>query len=189
MCRVVFIHHTNTCDYCSCVLTAFLALNGITEAFVYGVARSGNDVGKIGIAHAVVGGVFAFIVPSLVKTYGVVGLVFANCIAMLMRSMYSLHFARGYFAQAGKNSCAGGIFIRILPNSIVTMAFGVSFLITRLSRRAHDVQIADGRSWAIAGAQHICAGFLCVAMIAALSFWLEQDVRGTIKNLTKQKRL
>lgn len=55
MCRVVFIHHTNTCDYCSCVLTAFLALNGITEAFVYGVARSGNDVGKIGIAHAVVG--------------------------------------------------------------------------------------------------------------------------------------
>jgi len=35
-----------------CIYTAFLALNGTTEAFVYGVAKSGREVGKLGVAHA-----------------------------------------------------------------------------------------------------------------------------------------
>lgn len=35
-----------------CIYTAFLALNGTTEAFVYGVASHGTDVGKLGISHA-----------------------------------------------------------------------------------------------------------------------------------------
>lgn len=35
-----------------CIYTALLALNGTTEAFVYGVAKSGSDVGSLGLAHA-----------------------------------------------------------------------------------------------------------------------------------------
>jgi hypothetical protein len=173
----------------SCVLTAFLALNGITEAFVYGIARSGRDVGKIGVAHAVVGGMFAVIAPSLVKSHGAVGLVAANCISMTIRSLYSLHCARGYFKKVGRGDRRANIFVRILPNGVVTIAFGVSFYLTRLSARAYEVQIADGRSWAVAGSLHIGVGVFSVVMTASIICWLEKDIRGAIVTLVKQMRV
>ncbi len=171
---------------CSCVMTAFLALNGITEAFVYGIARSGRDVGKIGVAHAVVGGVFAFIAPSLVKSHGALGLVAANCISMMMRSMYSLNFARGYFVQAVGHGGRTSILFRILPNGIVLIAFGASFVLTRLSAQACDAQIANGKNWVLAGAQHIGVGVFSVVVTAVLTCWLEREIRGAIMTLVKQ---
>lgn len=171
---------------CSCVLTAFLALNGITEAFVYGIARSGSEVGKIGVAHAIVGLVFAFITPSLVKSHGAIGLVTANCISMLMRSIYSLNFARGYFAPAGGHGGRTSVLFRILPNGIVVIAFAASFVLTRLSAQAFDVQIANGNNWVLAGAQHIGVGVLSVVVTAVLTCWSERDIRGAIMTLVKQ---
>ena len=173
----------------SCVYTAFLALNGITEAFVYGVARSGNDVGKIGIAHAVVGGLFALIAPGFVRNHGSVGLVAANCVSMALRSMYSLQYARSYFAKEGKTRGVMGILSRILPHGVVIMAFGVSFVISRASSKSiYDAQLATGRSWIFAGAQHIGVGVMCVIMTFALSLWLERDVREAILKSIKRKR-
>ena len=86
-----------------CVYTAFLSLNGITEAFVYAVARSGRDIGRLSIVHALVGGVFALLAPGLVTNHAAVGLVYANCISMALRSLYSLYVAWGYFADGQRN--------------------------------------------------------------------------------------
>lgn len=174
---------------CSCVYTAFLALNGITEAFVYGVARSGNDVGKIGIAHAVIGGLFALIAPGFVTKHGSVGLIGANCVSMALRSAYSLQYARSYFARAGKTRSIAGILSRIFPHFVVTMAFGASFVICRVSsKHIYDAQLATGRSWIFAGAQHITVGVMCVITIVGLSLWLERDIREAIQKSVKQKR-
>lgn len=174
---------------CSCVYTAFLALNGTTEAFVYGVARSGNDVGKLGIAHAVVGCVFALIAPGLVRKHGAVGLVAANCISMGLRSMYSLYYARGYFAKMGsRRSSVVGILCRILPHAMVLGVFGASFVITRASNNMlYYGQIAAGGNWITAGAQHIGVGALCVVVTVALSLWLERDIRYALLKLVKRK--
>ena len=173
----------------SCIYTAFLALNGITEAFVYGVARSGNDVGKIGIVHAVVGGIFALVAPKLVRTQGAVGLVAVNCIAMGMRSIYSLYYARSYFAKARMINSIMGTLVRIMPHAMVLGAFGASFLITRSSRNyIYDAQIAAGGSWIVAGLKHICVGVLCVIATAALSLWMERDIRSALFRLIKRKR-
>lgn len=171
------------------MLTAFLALNGITEAFVYGIARSGRDVGKLGVAHAVVGGVFASIAPSLVKSHGAIGLVAANCISMMIRSMYSIHFALAYFAMAGRHGSRACILFRILPNGIVSIAFGTSFFLTRLSAHTCEAQIANGKSWVVAGAHHIGVGVLSIAVTAILIYRLDQDTRGAIMTLAKQKRV
>ena len=160
----------------SCVYTAFLALNGTTEAFVYGVARSGRDVGKLGVAHAVVGGAFALVAPGLVRRHGAVGLVAANCASMGLRSAYSLHYARGYFAMraAGKGSnSTNGVLFRILPRATVLAAFGASFVITRASNNCiYDAPIAAGASWIIPGIKHVGVGVMCVTGTVALTLWL-----------------
>ena len=173
-----------------CVYTAFLALNGLTEAFVYGVARSGNDVGKIGIAHAVVGGLFALIAPGLVRTHGAVGLVAANCISMALRAMYSLHYARGYFANAwNRRISIMSLVSCMLPNFMAMAAFGISFAITRTSRiYIYDAQITEGKSWMVAGSQHILVGVSCVILTAMISLWVEKDIRNSIVKLLKLKR-
>ncbi len=169
--------------------TAFLALNGITEAFVYGVARSGNDVGKIGISHAVVGGLFAIIAPGLVTKHGSVGLIAANCVSMALRSAYSLQYARSYFAKAGEKRSMADILSRICPHVVVTAAFGASFVICGVSsKRIYDARIATGGSWIFAGAHHIIVGVMCVITIVGLSFWLEKDIRKAIEKSIKRKR-
>ena len=173
----------------SCVYTAFLALNGTTEAFVYGIARSGNDVGKIGIAHAVIGGIFALVAPTLVKREGAVGLVAANCIAMALRSLYSLHYAHGYFRKAGCKISIMNMVSRIMPHIMVVIMFLVSFIITRISRiHLYDAKVAAGGSWITHGAQHILVGVLCVAVSGAFSLWLEKDIRSAILRMAKRKK-
>ena len=126
----------------SCVYTAFLALNGIAEAFAYGVARSGKDVGRVGIAHAAVGAAFASIAPGLVRTHGAAGPVAANCVASGLRAAHSMRLARGYLARqrhlaGGRRgaSPAGGVpSRRMLPPAAALTEFGASFALTRLSR-------------------------------------------------------
>jgi len=171
-----------------CVYTAFLALNGVTEAFVYGVARSGSDVGKIGVVHAAVGVAFALIAPGLVKTWGVQGLVATNSIAMGMRSIYSIHYAKKYFSKAKETNITKGFWFCALPPVVVIGAFGASFLITKASKEyLYDAQIAAGNSWVVAGAQHIGVGILCVFVIAALSLWMETEIRLALSRFLKSK--
>ena len=80
-------------------------------------------------------------------------------------------------------------FAYLLPNGVVTIAFGVSFYLTKLSARAYEVQIANGRSWAVVGSLHIGVGVFSVVMTASIICWLEKDVRGAIVILVKQKRV
>ena len=83
-----------------CIYTALLALNGTTEAFVYGVASTYRDVGMLSTVHAMVTVIaFGFVAPMLIGRYGTVGLVGANCLAMALRSIYSISFAAAYFCS------------------------------------------------------------------------------------------
>jgi oligosaccharide translocation protein RFT1 len=180
-----------------CVYTAFLALNGVTEAFVYGVARSGKDVTTMGVVHAIVGVMFALFAPTLVIKYGALGLIVANCISMVMRCLYSLHYIRSYFATHNapgqttttRSSSVMSIMSRMFPHIAVMMAFVASFLICRLSSMyIYDSQIAAGTNWIVAGAQHIGVGLLCMFVTLGLSSWFEKDMKEAILNVMKRKR-
>ena len=179
-----------------CVYTAFLALNGITEAFVYGVARSGKDVTSMGIVHAIVGIVFALFAPTLVTRNGALGLIVANCISMVMRCLYSLLYIRSYFASHSasgqtsmKRSRIMSILSRMFPHIVVMMAFAASFLICRFSSiHMYDSQIAAGTNWMMAGAQHIGVGLLCIVVTLGLSSWFETDMKEAILNVMKRKQ-
>jgi oligosaccharide translocation protein RFT1 len=180
-----------------CVYTAFLALNGITEAFVYGVARSGKDVTSMGIVHAIVGVAFALFAPTLVTKYGALGLIVANCISMVMRCLYSLHYIRSYFAThtsggqrpTTRSSSVMSIISRMFPHIAVMMAFAVSFLTCRVSSIIiYDSQITAGKNWMVAGSQHIGVGLLCIIATLGLSSWFEKDMKEALLNVMKRKR-
>jgi len=94
--------------YCSYILC--MACNGMTEAFVYGVVDDSIDVGLLSIMHGFVGFIFYILAPFLVMRQGetniseetiggTVGLIFANEICMILRSLYSIDYAANYFDE------------------------------------------------------------------------------------------
>lgn len=177
-----------------CVYTAFLAINGTTEAFVYGVARSGKDVGALGAIHAIIGGVFATLAPPLVKSRGAVGLVLTNCICMALRSMYSLLYASRYFSVTGKmNKARSGItrsmmMLHILPHPLVLGLFFSSYLVTRASNNHfYNDHTATGANWMLHALQHIAVGVICVMIVMSAALRFDKELQLTLLRLAKKK--
>ena len=175
-----------------CVYTAFLALNGITEAFVYGVARSGKDVGQLGLAHALIGGLFAIISPELVRNNGAVGLVAANCICMGFRSAYSLYFASRYFVRIGgqQNATFYGfkVLMKTIPHPLILGLFAASFVISKESmKQNYEMPIAEGVDWLIPAFKHVFVGLSCVLVIIAMFLYMEDDIRAALFNFAGKR--
>ena len=174
-----------------CVYTAFLALNGTTEAFVYGVARSGQDVGRLGLVHALIGGVFAMISPGLVRSRGAVGVVAANCICMGLRSAYSLYYASSYFGKLDErvtSSCGVNIFKKIFPHPVVVGVFAAAYAVTSMSLRSnYETTISKGSNWVVPAMAHIFIGVASVVTIVAVSLYLEEEIRAAALRLFGRK--
>ena len=187
-----------------CVYTAFLAANGLTEAFVYGVARTAHDVGRVSVAHTVTGLLFAASAPWAMRQYGTVGLVMANCVAMLGRTLFAVHFAAHYFAAPTHEGAAAAeqnglpvrrrrrrrrLVQRMLPANVVLVAFGVAYLGTRASRdrmaqhiQAHGVEIGSRYWWRLSG-EHVSVGVTVVVGILTVAYTAEREWRHQIRTL------
>jgi oligosaccharide translocation protein RFT1 len=175
-----------------CVYTAFMAINGTTEAFVYGVARSGKAVGQLGLVHALIGGVFALISPCLVRRKGAVGLVTANCICMGLRSAYSLYYANAYFGRIdGKtNVRLGGVTMlaKTVPHPVVLGIFVASYATTKASMTSnYDLPIARGTNWIVPALTHVSVGAACTVVVIGVSLYLEDDFRAALFKLKGRK--
>ncbi|KAL7500835.1 hypothetical protein ACHAWT_008752 [Skeletonema menzelii] len=166
-----------------CVYTAFLSVNGITEAFVYGVARSGKDIGRLSIVHAGVGGLFALTAPGFVGKHGAVGLVATNCICMVLRSLYSLYFACGYLGNGKMNLNSICRMFLGMPHPLVVTAFAISFAITRSSRDYFYDETLEGKSWVFASLKHIVVGIICACVTFALTLKQDADIRQALRGL------
>lgn len=169
-----------------CAYTAFLSLNGITEAFVYAVARSGRDIGRLSIVHALVGGVFALLAPGLVTNHAAVGLVSANCISMALRSLYSLYVAWGYFADGQRNFHSLRRMFQMLPRPLVVIAFATSFVITRMSKNLFYDETLVGITWMMASLKHVGVGMVCACVSGGLTLWLEKDIWIAVRAMVKK---
>lgn len=180
-----------------CVYTAFLACNGMTEAFVYGVASSGVEIGRLGMAHTVTGAVFAASAYFLVTKYGTVGLVAANCIAMSMRSVYSIYFATRYFVHKSSNS-SQDVLRRLLgsmiPNPIILIGFVIAWLSTRWTLQRlqdHNLHMTldyRNQEWLYLTGQHLAMGVSCVVGIASLAISLEVTFLRSLRSMVRPKQ-
>jgi len=181
-----------------CVYTAFLALNGMTEAFVYAVGGADTaawEMTKLGLVHMGTGLTFAVAAFGLVTRYGTIGLVAANCVAMLVRSLYSLHFAGRYFSTKGKQQDERlSLRTEICPHPIVLICFAVAWLATRSSLRntiLHDFHLRlDFRNtdWAIQTGMHIAIGLAFIVVIAILTVLLDPSFIQSLKMMVNGRK-
>ena len=185
-----------------CVYTAFLACNGMTEAFVYAVASTASDMGRMGAVHTSVGLVFAVTAAWAVQSHGTLGLVAANCLAMALRTMYSVQYAARYFYRSnhdesiGKSSSSLGVALgrllgHMLPHAAVWIAFGSSWAVTRTSLSYFEQQgTAPGSlPWWRGAVTHVGVGVACAVGTLSLAFALEKSFRRTTVALYKGNKL
>jgi oligosaccharide translocation protein RFT1 len=189
------------------VYTAFLALNGMTEALVYAVSgtRKNNlnttvELAKLGVVHTLTGIVFAISASLLVAQYGAIGLVGANCVAMSIRSMYSLVFAARLFQGSRPNgkSLASNVAIlifKVFPHVVILSSFATTWLATRFSldslkHKGYHMELDTRKTdWLLLTGTHVAVGVSCVVGIATLVTYLEQPFLQSLKGLVVQKTL
>ena len=180
-----------------CVYTAFLAWNGMTEAFVYGISQTAYDIGRLGIAHTVTGGLFALIAPLAVTQYGTIGLVASNCITMLTRIGFSLYFAARYFSQKEGTTIPHTV-IRLVrqmvPVPIVLAFFIIAFFGTQQSSHrmmatidAENI-VPTSLLWFRLTMEHIGVGVTFAVGIISLAYGLEKDFRKNVRKLWHEKK-
>jgi oligosaccharide translocation protein RFT1 len=177
-----------------CIYTAFLALNGMTEAFVYGVAVTASDVGRLSAAHTVTGILFAIVAPIAVAKYGTVGLVAANCIAMFGRSLFSIHFAAKYMTERLDKDMSLDRMLALLVRQMtpvvpVLAAFSASFVASRISmkRMVETVRVNSiepgSIAWFKVALEHIGVGAACGIGTISVAFFLERDFRASLRRM------
>lgn len=183
-----------------CLYTAFLAGNGLTEAFVYGVAQTAGDVRQVGIAHTVTGLWFAIAAPMAVRRYGTVGLVLANCSAMLGRTLFAVHFAARYLKERGAFSSTSIMSVwmrllrRMLPSQMVLISFVAAYLGTQASRdrMTEQVKMLDispgSLLWFRLAGEHIVIGATFGVGILSLAYMVEREFRANIQTLWHGKQ-
>jgi len=185
-----------------CVYTAFLAWNGMTEAFLYGVVSSGGQVSSLGVAHVVVGLGFMGMAPLLVAQYGTVGLVAANCVAMAARACYSVYFASKYFCQYDKTTKSTWAMAKLLlrdmfPPPIVLLTYAMAFVVTRVSllrMREYELEnamTAQGkitREWLVYAALHVAVGIASALVVAMSTYWWDRHFWQSLVRMFREKQ-
>jgi oligosaccharide translocation protein RFT1 len=186
-----------------CVYTAFLALNGMTEALVYAVSGTKRinlnttaEMAKLGFVHTATGVVFSISASFLVARYGTIGLVGANCVAMSIRSAYSLVFAAKLFNESIERSLTARSFAalvsQVFPHPMVLLGFAATYLASRFSLNAliqqgfHLKLGIHDKDWLLLTGQHVAVGVSCVIGIATLVAFLERPFLNSLKRLVRK---
>jgi oligosaccharide translocation protein RFT1 len=206
-----------------CVYTAFLALNGMTEALVYAVGGGGGggtnnnnthnisakaEMTKLSVVHTVTGIVFAVCATILVSRYGTIGLVAANCIAMSIRSLYSLSFAARYFSVVGTSTTEASSQKRqqeqsltlsqllwiVVPRPIILISFIATWVSTHWSLQVLKEQDYHlrldmrNKEWLVLTCQHVAIGVSCLIGVVFLIVVLERPFLRSLSDMVGRRR-
>jgi len=110
--------------YCFYVL--LLAVNGVTEAFAHAVGDQ-NDVKSFNHWLLIFSAVYLVSAAFLIRFHAV-GLIFANCVNMLMRIGFSLNFIAEF-----ENEAIVIVFPRLFPSLLSLVAFVIAAALARIS--------------------------------------------------------
>jgi len=165
--------------------TALLALNGMSEAFVYAVSSS-SEAKMLSVAHALFGCTFAAISPTMVYRYGTIGLIGANGFLMLCRSIYSILFVVDYFRsrQRGRSKRISfqSLLHQCLPSIQVIFEFIGAYFILRTTKSTW------GMSLSFSIVKHILTGIFMVLLIAYTGYKTEVEATDFVKSYWSKKK-
>jgi len=168
------------------------------------VARTAGDVGQVGVAHTITGLWFAIAAPIAVRRSGTVGLVAANCSAMLGRTIFAVHFAARYLMErdttttSTKAPSVVSVWIRLLrkmiPSRVVLISFVAAYFGTQASRdrmmeQVNTLDISAGSLlWFRLAGEHIAVGATLGVGILSMAYAVERDFRTNIQTLWHGKQ-
>uniref|UniRef100_A0A131Y1G9 Protein RFT1 homolog n=1 Tax=Ixodes ricinus TaxID=34613 RepID=A0A131Y1G9_IXORI len=141
----------------------FIALNGVTEAFVF-AAMTREELDRHNHRLAAFSAIFLTVSYFLTTCFGAVGFIVANCFNMGARVIYSMAFIRGYYADGGHSPLLG-----LVPSWIVAGACGFSYLVTRFS----EPEFGNGLG-VVAGLAHVAVGAVCFLVVSATVYFRER---------------
>jgi len=176
-----------------CLYVLFLAVNGMTEAFVYAVATQ-QDVVRLGALAAVSFAVFAGLTFPFIRWHGTVGLVLANCAGMLVRILFSIHFVRAYFdgvvstrKQDGGEGHVSSMMLStrekqpdMFPHPVVLASFVAAFAATYASDKTL-VSIDEVEPVL----KHVVFGGMVFTGVLGSILWTEQDFFEDLKSIRR----
>ncbi|XP_076333542.1 man(5)GlcNAc(2)-PP-dolichol translocation protein RFT1 isoform X2 [Tachypleus tridentatus] len=161
-----------------CVYVVFLAVNGVTECFVFAVMRKG-DIDKYNQKMVLVSLLFLLASFYLTKLFGSVGFILANCINMGARIGHSLFFIRNYFKATRLVPLEG-----LVPNQAVVVMFCLVFLITQSSKVFLYNEV--GVIWWFL---HILVGCCCLILLLTVIYMRERSLVEFILHYWKEKHV
>jgi Rft protein len=176
-----------------CVYTLTMAWNGMTEAFWYATASSKTHVAQLSVIHMIIGIIsYGVLAPQLVIRHGTIGLVMANIVAMLLRTIYAIRFATIHFT-GGSNGLLQkhgtiSLVLAILPHPMILIAYLVTYVLTKGSCQQFLQQEEEFRlngqelsmEWFRLAGYHISVGVTCLFGVLSAIILLEHSYLQTL---------
>ncbi|XP_043833375.1 protein RFT1 homolog [Dromiciops gliroides] len=147
---------------CYCLYVLLLAVNGITECFMF-AAMSKEEVDRYNFIMLALS--FTFLLSSyfLTKWQGSVGFIFANCFNMGIRIVQSICHIYKYYRESPHRPLAG-----LLPSPLLIVVYVLSGVVTGVS----EAFLCCERGW-LARLLHILVGALCLGATLVTVFFTE----------------
>ncbi len=166
-----------------CVYIALLALNGVSEAFVRAAItptqQATLNMWLVAISATQVGASIL-----LLQNYAAVGLVYANCIGMVLRLSYSLLFVRSFFSPPFELRS-------VLPSRALMLYLLVARVLLTLNLfgcSPDSVRLYGGMLPSLACLPHGASGVALVAGAIAVVYRFDHDWLRDIQRIWKGRK-
>lgn len=157
-----------------CFYVLFIAINGITECFVF-AAMNQNSIDKYNKKMLILSAGFLISSYFLTKIFGSQGFIMANCLNMSCRIAHSVYFIHNYFYDSTFQPLEVNLKFPVL------IAFVISFCITFISEK----YLCCSRTiyWII----HVIIGGFCFLFILIVIIINEKPLVSFLYNLWRKK--
>ncbi|GAM23765.1 hypothetical protein SAMD00019534_069400 [Acytostelium subglobosum LB1] len=159
-----------------CVYVGFMAVNGVSEAFVHSVSKT-DQLKTLNWILFLIGLLYLFLTYIFSTLWGTIGIILANCINMLARIIYSVYFMNGFF-----KGCKGFSLASMLPNKLPLLLFGLSFIMTNIT--GHYYSGVAIRNILI----HVGTGALCFGLVLISLYLTEGNTFREVRRIIKSKQ-
>ncbi len=164
---------------------SLLGLNGVTEAFVRAAITPAQQY-RLNLLMIVFSVIHVVSSTLLLKSsLASVGLVYANCLGMMLRLCYSIWFIRGFFPDfSWRKILPPPLVVGLLLVARLGLSFSSEFLCSTTALRAWHASLPAPSCWLLA----IAAGIIC-CMVAVLEYLLDRTWLLELRDLWKGKSL
>jgi oligosaccharide translocation protein RFT1 len=123
-----------------------------------------------------------------IQVWHTTGLVLANCVNMLLRIAFNLHFMKGFFAQHPGATNGSGSFWQlqsIVPPVPVLVMLCVSYLTTRTS----EMYFAINDSTVLERVLHVAIGSVCFAAVLLVIYATDRKLLIDVRQLFRTRQI